>query len=95
MTTLENILTGDTELDDKIRQAYDLGLKTGKINFFDNMKTQLTTDHLWAVIRNLHVPLETTMVAFQIPRSERKQYRKIITTRLAQKEAAQKAKEKV
>ncbi len=47
------------------------------VNRMNNLTIEITKDHLRRIMRYFSVDLETAMVALELPRKERKTYRKI------------------
>lgn len=83
--TLSALLTGNDEIDNRLRQAFNLGIRNGQATDRDNVarssKIDTTTRLLIAFIRTQKINLEDAMTAFDLPKADREIYRRIITQR--------------
>ncbi len=86
---LENLFTGDREVDDKLRQAFNLGIRHGEATDRESIarssRIDQTTRMLIALIRTQHIDLEKAMSWFDIPKKDREIYRRIINQRSEKK----------
>ena len=82
---LTQLLTGDPETDDLLRQAFQIGLKVGTVHdrksLIKDAQIDTTTRMLTALIRSRQVTLEDAFLMFGIPKIERNTYRRIIKYR--------------
>lgn len=90
-TKLTELLTGNVETDDRLRAAYEMGLRSGRTLDRESLKrnTEIETTKrlLAALMRAQQLNLQSAMVALSIPRKERKTYIKIFTEKTRQKQA--------
>lgn len=90
-TMLTPLLTGDETVDAKLRTAYALGLKQGKVVDRENIKRavqiEVTRRLLTALMRVQQLDLKTAMITLAIPRKERKTYVKIFAAKSRQKQS--------
>lgn len=86
---LSDLLTGNEDIDAKLRAAFDLGVRHGEDADRTSIakSTQITTTHkiLSTLMRVQRINLETAMTMLQIPKKEREIYRKIFGNRERQK----------
>ena len=87
--TLGSLLTGNDEIDNRLRQAFNLGIRHGEATDRDNVarssKIDTTTRLLIAYIRIQRTTLEDAMAMFDIPKADREIYRRIINQRKSKK----------
>lgn len=77
---LKELYTGDPGMDERLEQAFSLGVSHGR----ELEKRNQITAHLTA-LAVADYNLEQMMTLFQIPKAQKKGYRSIVTTRLKQK----------
>ncbi len=82
---LESVLTGDTEVDNRLRQAYELGIRHGQASDREVIKRAAQIDQvtrlLVTLMRRQHLDLEQAMALFELSRDDREMYRRIIGSR--------------
>lgn len=80
-TILSDLLTGHEETDNRLRRAFELGLRRG--SFLDresvkrNSQIQTTRQLLNSLMISQGIDLQTAMVTLRIPKNERKTYVKV------------------
>ena len=92
MTKLDAMLTGEEEIDSRLREAFELGVRHGAAADRDNIQRSAridqTTRLLIAVMRSQGIDLEKALSDFNIPKKERDTYRRIITKRPTKQKSA-------
>lgn len=82
---LESLLTGDQEQDDRLRQAFALGIRHGQAADRDNLQNicriDQTTRILVTLMRTQEMDLDTAMSALEISKHDKEIYRRIINKR--------------
>ena len=88
---LAGLMTGDEATDNALRQAFSLGVRHGQATAkkCDHRSIQLnvTQQILATLMRVQHLDLEAAMATLQIPKSDRKTYKKLFATKERQREA--------
>ena len=88
-SVLADLLTGENEIDSKLRLAFELGTRHGAASDRDSIQLSAridqTTRLLNPLMRTQKIDLEHAMKYFCIPRKERDTYRRIITKRIPKK----------
>lgn len=83
--SISTLLTGTEEIDNRLRQAFAIGIQHGQATDRDNVarssKIDTTTRLLIAFIRTQKISLEEAMTAFDLPKADREIYRRIISQR--------------
>uniref|UniRef100_UPI004055D3CD hypothetical protein n=1 Tax=Acetatifactor sp. TaxID=1872090 RepID=UPI004055D3CD len=88
---LAELLTGVKEIDAKLYQAFELGIRHGSVDqnsIQRSARIDQTTRLLTALMRTQSIDLERAMACFCIPRKERDTYRRIITKRISRHKSA-------
>lgn len=79
---LESLLTGDQEQDNRLRKAFDLGIRHGQASDREVIKRAAQIDQvtrlLVTLMRRQHLDLEQAMAIFELSRDDREMYRRII-----------------
>lgn len=82
---LESVLTGDTEVDNRLRQAFELGIRHGQASDREVIKRSAQIDQvtrlLVTLMRRQQIDLEQAMATFELSKDDREMYRRIINTR--------------
>lgn len=82
---LESVLTGDPEIDNRLRQAYELGIRHGQASDREVIKRSAQIDQvtrlLVTLMRRQHLDLEQAMAIFELSKDDKEMYRRIIGCR--------------
>ncbi len=82
---LEALLTGNPEMDRRIREAFAAGRKLGKAEDREGLKNavriETTKKLLLQIMRQQHITLDQAMAMLCIPRKERKAYTALLQTK--------------
>ena len=88
---LAGLITGNEDIDNALRQAFSLGVRHGQATDkkCDHRSIQLnvTQQILATLMRVQHLDLEAAMATLQIPKSDRKTYKKLFATKERQRQA--------
>lgn len=80
---LAGLLTGIEETDSLLRQAFELGIRhgqeAGRKSCQKSMQIETTRRLIATLMRTQHLDLETAMATLELPRKDRKIYRKIFS----------------
>lgn len=82
---LEKLFTGEKEFDDRLRKAFELGIRHGQAADREavqrSARVDQTTRMLITVMRRQNIDLEQAMALFELSRDDREMYRRIIGSR--------------
>ncbi len=82
---LENLFTGDPVQDDRLRKAFELGIRHGQAADREAVKRAAQTDQvtrlLITLMRRQRIDLEQAMAIFELSKDDREMYRRIIISR--------------
>lgn len=82
---LQNLLTEDQEQNDRLRQAFKLGIRHGQATDRENLQNicriEQTTRILSTLMRTQKFDLETAMTALELPKQDKEIHRRIINKR--------------
>ena len=85
---LAELLTGDPDMDRRLRRAFGLGIRHGEAADRESIKRSAQTDQvtrlLIVLMRRQHIDLEQAMAIFELSKDDRKMYRLIIEGRQKQ-----------
>ncbi len=85
---LAELLTDDADMDNRLRKAFELGIRHGAAADRESIKRSAQTDQvtrlLIVLMRRQHIDLEQAMAIFELSKDDRKMYRLIIEGRQKQ-----------
>ena len=85
---LAELLTDDADMDNRLRKAFELGIRHGGAADRESIKRSAQTDQvtrlLIVLMRRQHIDLEQAMAVFELSKDDRKMYRLIIEGRQKQ-----------
>ncbi len=86
---LEGLLTGDPDQDNRLRKAFERGIRHGQASDREAVQRTAqidqTTRLLVKLMRNRNLDLEQAMTVFELSRDDKQMYRRIIGGRQAKK----------
>ena len=88
---LAGLITGDEGTDNALRQAFSLGVRQGQASARKSdqkvIQRNVTQQILATLMRVQHLDLDTAMVTLQIPKADRKTYKKLFAGKERQRQA--------
>lgn len=82
---ISELLTGKEEIDLLIRNAYDLGMRHGKVLDRESLRRNVQVDTTKRLLKSLMctqgIDLQTALIKLRIPKAERKTYVKIFVSK--------------
>lgn len=79
---LEPLFIGEKDFDDRLRKAFELGIRHGQAADRESVKRAAQTDQvtrmLITLMRRQEIDLEQAMAVFELSRDDREMYRRII-----------------
>lgn len=83
---LQPLFTGENGIDDKLRQAYVLGVRQGQREPLPDYLIQQRVKLAASIMRHFHCSAEEALIALGVPKAERKPVLKNLETQQKQKE---------
>lgn len=90
-TALAVLSTGNEDIDNALRQAFSMGVRHGQATAkkcnHRSIQLNVTQQILATLMRVQHLDLAAAMATLQIPKSDRKTYKKLFATKERQRQA--------